>query len=389
VAAAGAVAVAVVAAVLVLVLGGGDGSRADRRAALRAADALEARVTARALAPAADLCAAVGPRTRAGLARLAQFLPRRGTSCAALPARTVRVVLAPPPGTTGRPIRARIAGAVAVLTTPDGAEVSRATRRGTAWRADPGAGGLGAWRLQTAERCSAALTASRLTPLTGDAAGYRRAMAVRLRGVSSVLEMLRPGRLPRALRGRVAASRGSLEALRDGLRGGLGATDGGVLAEAAPDGAELPSVLALQEALAGLAQVGAPCLGGPSSSRAVRAGDAVCRDARLPVDMGFRGVGRSASSAGVAAGFRTLAAGWRALATGTAGIDLGQAPRLAPVRDTAVQSARDAAAHADRLAIAAGSGGTDARVAAEFDLAQQRSVDALLALGFGACAAVS
>lgn len=389
VAAGGAGLVFLVAVVLLVALRGDDGSPAERRAALRATAVLDARVAARPAASAADLCSAAGPHARSGLARLAPYLPQRGARCDDLPARVVRAALAPPPGAAAGARRARVSGGVAIVSAPGGAEVSRATRAGSAWRADPGVGGLGAWRLETAERCSAALTASRLTPLTDDAAGYRRAVAVRLRGVTAVLAMLQPARVPRAVDGLVGEARDGLTELRDGLRRGLGATDGGVLAENAPDGAQLPSVLQLVEAFTGLRELGAPCLGGPSSPRAVRQGDAACRDGRLPVDMGFRGVGRSGSSAGVVAGFRTLGDGWRTLAARTAAIDLAEAPRLAPVRDAAARSARDAAARADRLASAASSGGTDAGAAAELDLAQQSAVDALMALGSRACAAIS
>lgn len=388
--AAGAAALlAVVVLVVLLAGGGGDGSAAERRAALAAVQRLDGRVVQRPAASSAELCAAAGSRTRAGLAGLAASLPSPSTSCAALPARLVRAVLAPPPGVPPGPLRARVDGAVAVVSAPGGVEVSRAARDGEEWRADPGAGGLGAWRLETARRCSAALTSSRLAPLTDEPAGYRAAVGVRLRGVTSVLEMLEPERVPRALRGLVGEARGGLAELRDGLGRGLQATDGGALAENAPDSAELPSVLQLLEAFAGLRELGAPCLGGPASPAAVRAGDAVCRSVRLPVDTGFKDVGRSGSAAGVAAGFRTLSRGWRTLAAGTAAVDLGTAGRLAPVRDAAVRSARTAADRSDRLATQAAAGGTNARDAAELDLAQQSAVDALMALGFRACAAIS
>jgi hypothetical protein len=334
----------------------------------------------------------VGERTREDLAELAQYLPTPRSECRNVPNRLLRAALEFLPGTTGRPLRAEIDGDVATIRLRDGAEVSRATRTDVGWRADPGVGGLGAWRLETARRCSRALTTSRLTPLTPEPEGYRRAVTVRLRGVVDVLAMLDPDRLPAALDGLVGEPRNGLTELRDGLRRGLQATDAGsatALARNAPDSAQLPSVLQLLEAFASLRELGAPCLGGPSSPAAVARGNAVCAAYRQGVDQGYRNVGRSKTASGVQDGFRRLGQAWRRIGSAVAAIDLGGARALAPVQADAVRSAAAVAELADRLGDEAVGEGTSDAVAADLDLAQQSSLDALMALGFRDCGAIS
>jgi hypothetical protein len=384
--------VVVLVVLAVVLLRGGGGSPEERRVAIAATQRLAASVTGRPTPTSRRLCAAVGPRTRRDLAALARFLPAPRTECRNIPNRLLRAALEPLPGTSGRPLEAEVDGDVATVRLRDGAEVSRATRTARGWRADPGVGGLGAWRLETARRCSRALTSSRLSPLTPDPGGYRRAVTVRLRGVVDVLDQLDPERLPAALKGRVGQPRNALTELRDGLRRGLQATDTGsatVLARNAPDSAQLPSVLQLLEAFASLRELGAPCLGGPSSPTAVERGNAVCTGFRQLVDTGYRNVGRSETAAGVGVGFRKLSDAWRRIGGSVAAIDLEGARALRPVRASAVRSAGAVAVLADRLADQAVGEGTSDAVAADLDLAQQSALDALMALGFRECGAIS
>lgn len=384
--------VAIAAVALVLVLRGGGGSPEERRAATAAAERLATSVSGRPTPTSRRLCAAVGKRTRADLARLARYLPTPRTECRNIPNRLLRAALEPLPGTTGRPLEAEVDGDVATVSLRGGAEISRAVRTPTGWRADPGLGGLGAWRLETARRCSRALTTSRLSPLTPEPEGYRRAVTVRLRGVVDVLDMLAPDRLPGALDGRVGEPRGGLAELRDGLRRALQATEAGsasALARNAPDSAQLPSVLQLLEAFASLRELGAPCLGGPSSPSAVARGNAVCAENRQGVDTGYRNVGRSETAAGVREGFLALSSAWQRIAAEVGTIDLSDARPLLTVRADAVRTAEQVSALAQRLADQAVNGGTSDDAAADLDLAQQSSLDALMALGFRECGAIS
>lgn len=388
-------AVAIVAAVVivaVLLLGGGGGSPEERRAAVQAAEKLATSVTGRPTPTSRRLCAALGERTREELAALARYLPTPRTECRNVPNRLLRAALEPLPDAVGRPLEAEVDGDVATVSLVDGPEVSRATRDGSGWRADPGVGGLGAWRLETALRCSRALTTSRLAPLETDLAGYRRAVTVRLRGVVDVLEMLQEDRLPDAIDGLVGEPRSGLTELRDGLRRALRATEAGggaALARNAPDSAQLPSVLQLLEAFASLRELGAPCLGGPSSPSAVSTGNAVCTTYRQGVDTGYRLVARSESPGDVVVGFRTLAGAWRQISTRIAAIDLSAARPLLAVQADAVRSGRMVAQLADDLADQAAAGGPSESVAADLDLAQQSSLDALMALGFRQCGTIS
>lgn len=384
--------VVVVAVVALLLLGGGGGSPEERRGAVQAAEKLATSVSARPTPTSRRLCAALGERTRRELAGLARFLPAPRTECRNIPNRLLRAALEPLPDAVGKPLEAEVDGDVGTVSIVDGPEVSRATRDGAGWRADPGVGGLGAWRLETALRCSRALTSSRLAPLTTDPAGYRRAVTVRLRGVVEVLEMLQEDRLPDAIDGLVGEPRNGLTELRDGLRRALQATETGsdaALARNAPDSAQLPSVLQLLEAFASLRELGAPCLGGPSSPSAVRGGNAVCTTYRQAVDTGYRLVARSESAADVVAGFRTLAGAWRQISTRIGTVDLTDARPLLPVQADAVRSGRMVAVLADQLANQATTGEPSESVAADLDLAQQSSLDALMALGFRECGTIS
>ncbi|MEV4419631.1 hypothetical protein AB0L40_06570 [Patulibacter sp. NPDC049589] len=384
--------VVVVAVAVVLLLGGGGGSPEERRGAIEATDRLAASVTGRPTPTSRRLCAAVGDRTRKELADLASFLPSPRTECRNVPNRLLRAALEPLPATIGKPLEAVVDGDVATVSVKGGPEVSRATRAGAGWRADPGVGGLGAWRLETARRCSRALTTSRLAPLTTDPAGYRRAVTVRLRGVSEVLDMLQDDELPNVLNGLVGEPRSGLVELRDGLREALRATETGdaaTLARNAPDSSQLPSVLQLLEAFASLRELGAPCLGGPSSPSAVRTGNAICGELRPRVDGGYRTVGRATSTAGIGVGFRGLADAWRRISDGVSRIDLTGAATLAPVQADAVRSGQEVAALAESLAEQAAAGETSDTTAAQLDLAQQSSLDALMALGFRECGTIS
>lgn len=389
----GAVALVVVLVVAaVLLLGGGGGSPEERRGAVQAAERLAASVAGRPTPTSRRLCAALGERTRDELAGLARFLPTPRSECRNIPNRLLRAALEPLPDAVGKPLEAEVDGDVATVSVVDGPEVTRATRDGAAWRPDPGVGGLGAWRIETALRCSRALMSSRLAPLQTDPAAYRRAVTVRLRGVVDVLEMLQDDRLPDAIDGLVGEPRSGLTELRDGLRRALQATEtgsGAALARNAPDSAQLPSVLQLLEAFASLRELGAPCLGGPSSPAAVRQGNAVCTTYRQSVDTGYRLVARSESAADVVAGFRTLAGAWRQISTRMAAIDLTGARPLLPVQAEAVRSGGMVAQLADRLADQAASGEPTEAVAADLDLAQQSSLDALMALGFRECGTIS
>ncbi|MDO9408667.1 hypothetical protein [Patulibacter sp.] len=384
--------VALVVVGVVLLTTGGGGSPEERRDAIAASERLTSSVTARPTPTSRRLCAAVGPRTRGELAALARYLPAPRTECRNLPNRLLRAALEPLPGVAGRPLEAEVDGDVATVSLVDGPEVSRATRTADGWRADPGVGGLGAWRLETARRCSRALTTSRMAPLTPDPTGYRRAVTVRLRGVVDVLDMLQGDRLPGALDGRVSEPRNGLTELRDGLRRALQASESGdaALARNAPDSAQLPSVLQLLEAFASLRELGAPCLGGPSSPGAVDAGNAVCAAYRQSVDTGYRVIGRSETSAVAADGFRTLAGAWRQISRRIGAIDLSATRSLQPVQTDAVRSGALVAVLADRLATQTTEGGgpSDA-TAADLDLAQQSALDALMALGFRECGAIS
>ena len=389
----GAVAlVAVVVVAALVLLGGGGGSPEERRGAVQAAEKLATSVTGRPTPTSRRLCAALGEQTRRELAGLARFLPAPRTECRNIPNRLLRAALEPLPDAVGKPLEAEVDGVVATVSLVDGPEVSRATRDGAGWRADPGVGGLGAWRLETALRCSRALTSSRLAPLETDPVGYRRAVTVRLKGVVDVLDMLQEDRLPDAIDGLVGEPRSGLTELRDGLRRALQATEAGggsALARNAPDSAQLPSVLQLLEAFASLRELGAPCLGGPSSPAAVERGNAVCVTYRQAVDTGYRLVARSESSGDVVAGFRTLAGAWRQISTRIQAIDLTAARPLVPVQADAVRSGRMVAVLADQIARQAVSGEPSETIAADLDLAQQSSLDALMALGFRECGTIS
>jgi hypothetical protein len=390
--AAAVVAVVVVVVVAILLLSGGDGSPEDRRAAAAASERLATSVAARPTPTSRRLCAAVGEDTRNKLAALAPFLPTPRRECRNIPNRLLRAALESLPGTAGRPLTAKVDGDVGVVNVQGGPEVSRATRTAGQWRADPGEGGLGAWRLETAMRCSRALSTSRTAPLRTDPAGYRQAVAVRLRGVSDVLEMLQGDRLPEALDGLVGEPRSGLVELRDGLRSALKATDTGDatrLARDAPDSSQLPSVLQLLEAFVSLRELGAPCLGGPSSPTAVAAGNDVCLDYRQKIDAAYKTIGRATDEAGVASGFRLLASTWRTIAARVQRIGLSTVPTLEPVRADAVRSAQAVASTADRLAEQARTGATSETSASDLDLAQQSSLDAMMALGFRECGAIS
>ena len=388
---AGAAVLVVVVVGAVLLLSGGGGSPEERRDAVAASERLSASVTGRPTPTSRRLCAALGDRTRTELAALARFLPSPRTECRNIPNRLLRAALEPLPEAIGKPLQAEVDGDVATVSLVDGPEVSRATRSGGTWRADPGVGGLGAWRLETSLRCSRALMSSRLAPLSSSPAEYRRAVTTRLRGVVDVLAMLQDDRLPDALDGRVGEPRSGLTELRDGLRRALQAADAGgdALARNAPDSAELPSVLQLLEAFASLRELGAPCLGGPSSPAAVTAGNDVCARFREGVDKGYRLVGRAVTDADEVVGFRTLATAWRRISSRIAVIDLSAARALVPVQADAVRSGELVAQLADQLADGAAAGGDSAVVAADLDLAQQSSLDALMALGFRECGAIS
>lgn len=388
---AGAAALVVVAVGAFLLLSGGGGSPEERRDAVAASERLSASVTGRPTPTSRRLCAALGDRTRTELAALARFLPAPRRECRNIPNRLLRAALEPLPGVVGRPLEAEVDGDVATVSLLDGPEVSRASRSGGTWRADPGVGGLGAWRLETSLRCSRALTSSRLAPLSSTPAEYRRAVTTRLRGVVDVLAMLQDDRLPEALDGRVGEPRSALTELRDGLRRALQAADGGgdALARNAPDSAQLPSVLQLLEAFASLRELGAPCLGGPSSPAAVAAGNDVCERYREGVDQGYRLVGRAVTDADEVVGFRTLASAWRQISGRIARIDFSGARALVPVQADAVRAGELVAQLADQLADGAVAGGTSETVAADLDLAQQSSLDALMALGFRECGAIS
>ncbi|CAB4941273.1 unannotated protein [freshwater metagenome] len=388
---AGVALILVVVVGAVLLLSGGGGSPEERRAAVAATDRLASSVTARPTPTSRRLCAAVGARTRGELAALARYLPAPRTECRNIPNRLLRAALEPLPGVAGRPLEAEVDGDVATVRLVDGPEVSRASRTTRGWRADPGVGGLGAWRLETARRCSRALTTSRMAPLTPDPAGYREAVTVRLRGVVDVLDMLQDDRLPGALDGRVTEPRNGLTELRDGLRRALQATESGAasLARNAPDSAQLPSVLQLLEAFASLRELGAPCLGGPSSPDAVGEGNAICSAYRQSVDTGYRVIGRSETSAVAADGFRTLAGAWRQISARIGRIDLSDATSLRSVRADAVRSGAMVAVLADRLAEQTLAGGPSDATAADLDLAQQSTLDALMALGFRECGTIS
>lgn len=388
----GAAAVVVVVVVAVLLLSGGGGSPEERRAAVQASERLATSVASKPTPTSRRLCAAVGERTQEKLAALAPFLPTPRRECRNIPNRLLRAALEPLPDVAGKPLSAEIDGDVGVVSVKDGPEVSRATRTGGQWRADPGEGGLGAWRLETAMRCSRALSSSRTSPLSTDPTGYRRAVTVRLRGVSDVLEMLQDDELPAALDGLVGEPRSGLVELRDGLRSALQATDSGdagTLARDAPDSSELPSVLQLLEAFVSLRELGAPCLGGPSSPTAVALGNDICLDYRQQIDKAYKNIGRAVDETGVATGFRLLASTWRKIAVRVQRISLTAAPSLVPVQADAVRSAQSVARTADLLAGQAGTGSTSETSASDLDLAQQSSLDAMMALGFRECGAIS
>lgn len=385
VAAAAAVAVLLVGGVAALVLRGDDqGSPEARRGAVQAVVGLARTVVARPTPTPRQICQAVGPRTRHQLATLARYLARPQGSCRALPARVLRITLEPLAGTAGKPLEASVDGTTAIVRIADGPEVSRATLRGRHWRADPAAGGVGAWRLETARRCSAALTSARLSPLSIDQGRYRQAMTTRLRGVSAVLEMLR--RAPDGLAGRVAQPRAALTELQDGLRRGLRAVDGGHLSRDAPDPSQLPSLLQLLESFPALRDLGVPCLGGPAAPPAtVEAGNRTCTQVRKPVDGVYRNIGRATDLPTVAAEFDRLVGIWSGVAQQVATSNLAGAARLTPVRSEAVASAQRASALAATLAGAAREGREDAVAADQLNLAQQALLDGLIALGFGWC----
>ncbi|WP_320672863.1 hypothetical protein [Patulibacter defluvii] len=378
------VVVLLVGAVAAFALKGEDrGSEEARAGAVRAVADLAATVV-RPDPSAREICQAVGPRTRRALATLAGYLAQPERSCGALPVRVLRITLEPLAGTGGKPLEATVDGSDAVVRIAGGPEVSRASLRGRRWKADPAAGGVGAWRLETARRCSATLTSARLTPLSVDPARYRQAMITRLRGVSSVLDMLQ--RAPDGLADRVAEPRAALTELRDGLRRGLRAVSGGNLSRDAPDPSQLPSLLQLLESFPALRDLGVPCLGGPAAPRAtVDVGNRTCLRIRQPVDGVYRTIGRATDLPTVAGQFDRLVGIWTQVATTLQGIDLAGAGRLTPVRVEAVASAERAAALAGALAGAARAGGEDATAADQLNLAQQALLDGLIALGFGWC----
>jgi len=367
------------------------GSPEDRRGATDAVARLAATVDERPGPSASALCDAVGPRTRSLLAGLGRYLPDPARSCRSLPRRVLRIALEPVAGSAGEDLEARVEGDAAVVRRgADGPEVSRATREaGGRWRADPGAGGVGAWRLETARRCSSALSAARLVPLSLDRTAYRRAIVTRLHGVADVLEMLEPARVPDGIGGAVAQPRAALADLRDGLRRGLQAVDGGHFSRDAPDTAQLPSLLQLLEAFPTLRDLGVPCLGGAAASpRTIEAGNAACEAVRPTIESAYRDAGRAEDRLGVGTAFDGLAVAWSSLSDRIAGIGLGSAPRLRPVRGEAVRSGRRAASLAGELAGAARDGGEDVAIAERLNLAQQTAQDALMALGFRWCGAI-
>jgi len=378
---------AVVAVVLgAVVLGPGRGSAEDRRAATAAVDRLSAAVDRDADASSADLCRTVGPRTRAGLATLARYLPEPRRACSALRDDLLRAALGPLPGATGRALEADVDGDVAVVTVGDGPEVGRAVRRDSRWIADPAVGGLGAWRLETSRRCSQALTRTRLTPPGFEAAAYARSIEVRAGGVDAVLRMLEPGSVPAGVAGVVGEPRRALEELRDGLRRAQRAVGGGDLDLDAPDSAQLPSLLQLLEAFPTLRDVGVVCLGGPAiPSASVQAGNDACLAARPQIDSAYKVAGRASDDVTSAGAFDGLAVTWTSLGQRIATIDTGDGDELRAVRDAVVAATEESAASARAIATAAREG-TDAPTAAgRLGLAQQAALEGLIALGLRRC----
>ncbi|MDX8153034.1 hypothetical protein SK069_15650 [Patulibacter brassicae] len=385
-----AAAVVVLAALALVLWPEGDGDPVQRRAATTAVERLARQLDARPGPRASAMCRAVGPATRRRLASLAPFDAQPGRGCAALPRRVIRITLEPLAGTADRALDASVDGDEAVVRLADGPEVSRATRRaGGRWIADPAAGGVGAWRLETARRCSAALTRARLAPLSLDADAYRTAVATRLQGVSAVLEMLQRDAAPEALRDAVAQPRAQLAELRDGLRRGLLAVDGGNLTRDAPSTAELPSLLQLLESFPALRDLGVPCLGGPAVPPSViTQGNAACEAVRPAIESAYRDAGRATSNLAVGAAFDQLAGAWSGFSQSIGALPLSAAPRLRPVRGDAVRSSRRAGQLAAQLATAARTNADDTPIAQRLDLAQQTMQDALMALGLRNCGAI-
>ncbi len=382
-------AIVVLGALALVLWPAGDGDPVERRAATTAVERLARQLDARPGPTASAMCRAVGPDTRRRLARLAPFDAQPGRGCAALPRRVLRITLEPLAGTAGRALDASVDGDEAVVRLADGPEVSRATQRAGRWIADPAAGGVGAWRLETARRCSAALTRARLAPLSLDADAYRTAVAMRLQGVSAVLEMLQRDAAPEALRDAVAQPRAQLAELRDGLRRGLLAVDGGNLTRDAPSTAELPSLLQLLESFPALRDLGVPCLGGPAVPPSVIAqGNAACEAVRPAIESAYRDAGRATSNLAVGAAFDQLAGAWTGFSRSIGGLPLSAAPRLRPVRGDAVRSSRRAGELAAQLAAAARTNADDTPIAQRLDLAQQTMQDALMALGLRNCGAI-